>query len=162
MKIKISILFLLFFNLIFSQEKKIIQIIEAGSFDRNEQTNPGANILKKNDKIRVHLFHDGMNIYSDYALFFKKTNSFKASGNVVVIQGDSINLLSNYLDYDGNVRKIIATGNVDFSNNDTNLKTEILFHDRNSKEFFFERGGVIKDSHHYHSCVSWRTAIIGQ
>jgi len=146
LKIKISILFLLFFNLIFSQEKKIIQIIEAGSFDRNEQTNPGANILKKNDKIRVHLFHDGMNIYSDYALFFKKTNSFKASGNVVVIQGDSINLLSNYLDYDGNVRKIIATGNVDFSNNDTNLKTEILFHDRNSKEFFFERGGVIKDS----------------
>ena len=146
MKIKISILFLLFFNLIFSQEKKIIQIIEAGSFDRNEQTNPGANILKKNDKIRVHLFHDGMNIYSDYALFFKKTNSFKASGNVVVIQGDSINLLSNYLDYDGNVRKIIATGNVDFSNNDTNLKTEILFHDRNSKEFFFERWGVIKDS----------------
>ena len=108
MKIKISILFILFFNLIFTQEKKIIEIIEAGSFDRNEQTNPGANILKKNDKIRVHLFHDGMNIYSDYALFFKKNNSFKASGNVVVIQGDSINLLSNYLDYDGNVRKIIS------------------------------------------------------
>tara|TARA_X000000368_G_C23044138_1_gene718366 strand:+ start:800 stop:2374 length:1575 start_codon:yes stop_codon:yes gene_type:complete len=146
LKIKTSILFLLFFNLIFSQEKKIIEIIEAGSFDRNEETNPGANILKRNDKIRVHLFHDGMNIYSDYALFYKKTNSFKASGNVVVLQGDSINLLSNYLDYDGNVRKIIATGNVDFSNSNTNLKTEILFHDRNAKEFFFERGGVIKDS----------------
>ena len=54
-----------FLNLISSQEKKIIKIIEAGSFDRNEKKNPGANILKKNDKIRVHLSHDGMDIWSD-------------------------------------------------------------------------------------------------
>ena len=146
MKIKISILFLVFTNLIFTQEKKIIEIIEAGSFDRNEKTNPGANILKKNDKIRVHLFHDGMNIYSDYALFFKKNNTFKASGNVVVKQGDSIELFSNTLDYDGNIRKVIAKGDVDFYNNDTNLKTNHLFHDRDAKEIFFEKGGVIKDS----------------
>ena len=50
---------LLFINLISSQEKKIIQIIEAGSFDRNEQTNPGANILKKNDKIEIVHFIGG-------------------------------------------------------------------------------------------------------
>ena len=146
MKIKISILFLVFTNLIFTQEKKIIEIIEAGSFDRNEKTNPGANILKKNDKIRVHLFHDGMNIYSDYALFFKKNNTFKASGNVVVKQGDSIELFSNTLDYDGNIRKVIARGDVDFYNIHTNLKTNHLFHDRDAKEIFFEKGGVIKDS----------------
>jgi len=54
LKIKISILFLFVFNFIYTQEKKIIEIIQAGSFDRNEITNPGANILKKNDKIRVH------------------------------------------------------------------------------------------------------------
>ena len=146
MKIKISILFLLFFNLIFTQEKKIIEIIQAGSFDRNEKTDPGANILKKNDKIRVHLLHDGMNIYSDYALFYKKNNSFKASGNVIVKQGDSIELFSKTLDYNGNDRKIIAKGNVDFYNNDTNLKTNLLYHDRNAKEIFFKEGGIIKDS----------------
>ena len=33
---------------------------------------------------------------------------FKASGNVVVKQGDSIELYSEILDYDGNKRKIIA------------------------------------------------------
>ena len=67
MKIRISIIFLLLFNTILSQEKKIIQIIEAGSFDRNEKVLPGANILKKDKNTRVHLLHDGMDIWSDYA-----------------------------------------------------------------------------------------------
>ena len=133
-------------NLNFGQEKKIVEILQAGSFDRNEKINPGANILKKNENIRVHLFHDGMNIFSDYALFFKKTNSFQASGNVVVKQGDSITLISNNLDYNGNTKKIIARGKVDFTNNQTNLKTNLLFHDRVKREFYFEEGGVIKDS----------------
>ena len=146
MKLKLSIIFILLFNVLLSQDKKIIQIIEAGSFDKNEITLPGANILKKNNKIRVHLLHDGMDIWSDYALFYKKNNSFKARGNVVVKQGDSIELYSQILDYDGNNRKIIAKKNVVFNSTNTNLKTQILFHDRDLKEIYFEKGGVIRDS----------------
>ena len=146
MKIFFFIIFLFFICSIESQERKIIEIKEAGSFDKNEDLKPGANILKKSGDTRVHLFHEGMNIYSDYALFFKKKNSFTATGNVMVKQGDSITLFSESLDYDGNDRKIIAKGNVNFSNNETNLKTEILYHDRDKKEFFFEEGGIIKDS----------------
>ena len=146
MKIRISIIFLLLFNIILSQEKKIIQIIEAGSFDRNEKVLPGANILKKDKNTRVHLLHDGMDIWSDYALFYKKNNSFMARGNVVVKQGDSIELFCEILDYDGNTRKIVAKKDVLFNNNSTNLKTQILYHDRNLKEIYFENGGVIKDS----------------
>lgn len=133
-------------GIIQSQEKKVIEIKQAGSFDKNENVNPGANVLRKNKDTRVHLFHEGMNIYSDYALFYKASNSFKANGNVVVKQGDSITMISENLDYDGNKRKIVARGNVDFTNKETNLKTDILYHDRNLKEFFFLNGGVIKDS----------------
>jgi hypothetical protein len=50
------------------------------------------------------------------------------------------------LEYDGNRRKIIAKNNVIFKNNNTTLKTQILFHDRDLKEIYFEKGGVIKDS----------------
>jgi len=71
LKIKLSIIFIFLFNIILSQEKKIIQIIEAGSFDKNEIKLPGANILKKNNSVRVHLLHDGMDIWLDYALFYK-------------------------------------------------------------------------------------------
>ena len=146
MKIRISLIFILLFNIVISQERKIIQIIEAGSFDRNENTLPGANILKKDNEIRVHLFHDGMDVWSDYALFYKKNNSFKASGNVVVKQGDSIELYSEILDYEGNERKIIARENVVFNNKSSSLKTQILYHDRDLKEIYFENGGTIKDS----------------
>ena len=146
MKLKLSIISILLFNVLLSQEKKIIQIIEAGSFDKNELDLPGANILKKNDNLRVHLLHDGMDIWSNYALFYKKNNSFKARGDVVVKQGDSIELYSEKLEYDGNSRKIIAKSNVVFKNNNTTLKTQILFHDRDLKEIYFEKGGVIKDS----------------
>ena len=133
-------------NLNYGQEKKIIEILQAGSFDINEDINPGANILKKNGNIRVHLYHDGMDIWSDYALFYKKNNSFKANGNVVVKQGDSIELFSDILNYNGNTRKIVAKKDVVFNNNSTNLKTQILYHDRDLKEIYFENGGVIKDS----------------
>ncbi|MDB3927523.1 OstA-like protein, partial [Flavobacteriaceae bacterium] len=146
MKLKLSIILILLFNVLLSQEKKIIQIIEAGSFDKNELELPGANILKKNDNVRVHLLHDGMDIWSNYALFYKKNNSFKARGDVVVKQGDSIELYSEKLEYDGNRRKIIAKSNVIFKNNNTTLKTQILFHDRDLKEIYFEKGGIIKDS----------------
>jgi len=146
LKIRISIIFILLFNIVISQEKKIIQIIEAGSFDRNEKILPGANILKKDNDIRVHLLHDGMDIWSDYALFYKKNNSFKARGNVIVKQGDSIELYSNLLDYDGNERKIAAKEDVVFINNNTVLKTQVLFHDRDLKEIYFEKGGIINDS----------------
>ena len=146
MKLRLSIILILLFNVLLSQEKKIIQIIEAGSFDKNELDLPGANILKKNNDIRVHLLHDGMDIWSNYALFYKKNNSFKARGDVVVKQGDSIELYSEKLEYDGNSRKIIAEKNVIFKNNNTTLKTQILYHDRDLKEIYFEKGGVIKDS----------------
>lgn len=146
MKIRISIIFILLINIVFSQDKKVVQIIEAGSFDRNENKYPGANILKRDNNTRVHLLHDGMDIWSDYALFYKKYNSFKARGNVIVKQGDSIELLSNILDYDGNTRKIIAKENVVFNNKKNRLTTQILFHDRNLNEIYFENGGTIKDS----------------
>ena len=66
-----------------------------------------------------------------------------ARGNVVVKQGDSIELFSEIFDYDGNTRKIVAKKDVIFNNNSTNLKTQILYHDRNLKEIYFENGGVI-------------------
>jgi len=67
-----------------------------------------------------------------------------ARGNVVVKQGDSIELFSEILDYDGNTRKIVAKKDVVFNNNSTNLKTQILYHDRNLKEIYFENGGLLK------------------
>ena len=48
----------------FSQKKKIIEIIEAGRFTKDEENFPKANILSKANDSRVRLFHDGATITS--------------------------------------------------------------------------------------------------
>ena len=47
--ILINIIFLIFFSINYSQEIKQIEIISAGSFDRNEALYPDGNILKKDN-----------------------------------------------------------------------------------------------------------------
>ena len=61
--ILINIIFLIFFNINYSQEIKQIEIISAGSFDRNEELYPDGNILKKDKDVNVHLRHEDLDIY---------------------------------------------------------------------------------------------------
>ena len=56
----------------FSQEKKLIEIIEAGKFSRDEENFPKANILSKGNNFRVKLYHDGATIISDKTFFYSK------------------------------------------------------------------------------------------
>ena len=70
--ILINIIFLIFFNINYSQEIKQIEIISAGSFDRNEALYPDGNILKKDKDVSVHLRHEDLDIYSNTSIFFQK------------------------------------------------------------------------------------------
>ena len=51
--------FIIFTGYGFSQETKVIEIIQAGTSIRNSIEYPGATILVKDDNKRVILFHDG-------------------------------------------------------------------------------------------------------
>ena len=92
----------------YGQETKKIDIREAASFEVNENRFPDAKILKSNKDIRVHLHHDGMDIWSDIAYFYETQNFFKAKGNVVVLQGDSLQLNSEYIEYNGTTKFAVA------------------------------------------------------
>ena len=88
----------------FCQEKKLIEILEAGKLSRDEEKFPKANILSKGKNLRVKLYHEGATIISDKTLFYSTENRFFAKGNVMLEQGDSLELKSEYLNYDGNKR----------------------------------------------------------
>ena len=75
---------------IFSQDSKIIEIQQAGSITKDEFNFPGANILKKENNTRVHLFHEGALIKSNTSFFYPKKNFFSANGDIVFNQGDSL------------------------------------------------------------------------
>ena len=129
----------------FSQEKKLIQIIEAGKFTKDEENFPKANILSKGNNIRVKLFHDGATIISDRTFFYSNENKFNSNGNVWLKQGDSLELKSEYLNYDGNEGKAKAWGKVVLKQPDMTLKTDTLYLDRVLNIAYYDSNGIIDD-----------------
>lgn len=138
-------IFLLFLTLAsgYGQETKKVDIRQAASFEVNEKLFPDAKILKSNREIRVHLHHDGMDIWSDVAYFYETENSFEAEGNVVVKQGDSLELNSEYIEYSGTTKLAIAKRKVKLENNESVLRTDSLFFDRRKQEAYYQTTGEI-------------------
>ena len=126
--------------------EKIIEIQQAGSATRDEAVYPGATILNRSETKRVHLFHQGALIVSDYAIFYPERNNFNARGNVVFTQGDSITMTSQRLDYNGNTRIAQAIGSVHLIRTDMDLKTNTLELDRIKNQVYYNTEGVIIDS----------------
>jgi len=129
----------------FCQEKKIIEIIEAGRFTKDEENFPKANILSKGNNLRVRLFHDGATITSDKTFFYSKKNKFNASGSVLLKQGDTLELKSEYLNYDGNEGQAKAWGKVVLKQPDMTLKTDTLYLDRILNIAYYNSNGIIED-----------------
>ena len=133
----INIIFLIFFNINHSQEIKQIEIISAGSFDRDEVLYPDANILKKDKDVSVHLRHEDLDIYSNTSIFFQKENSVISYGKVKLIQGDTLQLFCDSLNYDGKTKQMSAFGKVRLINGGMTLETNKLKLDRIIDEAYF-------------------------
>ena len=129
-----------------AQEEKIIEIRQAGGSKQDQDAFPGANILFKNLDKRVILFHDGALIESDLAYFYAKENFFKATGDVVFTQGDSLRMTCNIIEYNGDTKVALAKGDVFLKRPDMSLKTEKLNIDRVKNEAFYNSKGVVIDS----------------
>ena len=128
-----------------SQETKIIQIQKAGSSQQDEALFPGATILLRNAQDRVHLFHEGALIVSDRAYFYAKRNFFKAQGDVVFTQGDSLRMQCKEMEYDGLNKKAKAWGSVVLQRPDMVLETDTLYLDRVTQKAFYNTPGKIVD-----------------
>ena len=127
----------------YGQEAKKIDIRQAASFEVNEKRLPDAKILKSNQTIRVHLHHDGMDIWSDIAYFYETQNFFEAEGNVVVKQGDSLQLNSEYIAYSGTTKFAVAKRKVRLQNQESTLHTDSLYFDRKKQEAYYNTPGEI-------------------
>ena len=148
-KIQIGILQLIFLLAIgkatAQKESKIIEIIQAGGSTQDQFRFPGANILVKKKGIRVHLFHEGALIKSDVSYFYPKENFFKANGDVVYTQGDTLKMTCDQIEYDGSSKLAKAWGNVLLERPDMNLKTDTLYLDRTNSKAFYNSFGTIID-----------------
>ena len=66
-------------------------------------------------------------MWCNQAFFYQDKNFIEAYGDVVLIQGDTINLKSNYLEYNGNSKIAYAKGNVVLKEPSSTLYTESLY-----------------------------------
>ncbi|MBR4566247.1 MAG: hypothetical protein IKO17_04800 [Prevotella sp.] len=118
-----------------------VYLIHADRLFYERWHNNNAQVLQGN----VQFEHNGAYLYCDSANFFEDTNSFEAFGNVKMLQGDTLSLISDYGYYDGNDQLMQALDNVVMKHRETTLYTDSLYFDRLWNMGYFQEGGKMVD-----------------
>lgn len=164
---------LFFFGLTFcaysqpQEQGKVIRLLYADFTDTNEYEVPGARILTGN----VQAQHDSMYIYCNKAYFFEKENYIKLFGNVRMIQNDTLQMTSNYAEYNGIQQIAYASGNVVLTSPDSQLKSEKVYYDRANGVAYYNDHATIKNKENtlkskagkyflHESKYEFRTAVV--
>ena len=121
------------------QKRKIEYYAEQQESD--EEKYPGATLLLGN----VKMIHQGIVLTSQQALYYRKQNFFKAIGNVIIKQGDTITQTSDYSDYDANSKQALSWGNVVLTDPTMTLTTDTLQFDRINQKLYYRSYATIKD-----------------
>lgn len=107
--------------------KKRIDINNADSVDivRDTQTGKDWQRLMGN----VHLTHNEIIMWCDSAYFFPDKNNVKAFSKIHIEQGDTLDIMGDYLFYDGITENALLEGNVELINKETHLFTNVVTYD---------------------------------
>ncbi len=146
----IYLLLLFVFTLNFglkAQEQKKIEIEYSGFLTFNETEYPGAKILTRDDSQQIHIVHESINMWCDKAYYYGKENFIEAFGHVKLIQGDTINMNSKYIEYSGISKLAFASGDVVLTDPNSTISSDTLYFDREKQQAFYQNGGtVVKDT----------------
>jgi lipopolysaccharide export system protein LptA len=127
-------------------QSRQINIVYGANFTKNESEYPGASIFSRDDERQVQFEHQGADLWCDIAIFYSKENRLRALGNVRLQQGDSIEMNSAKLDWNGNTSLAKAWENVDLSDGKMTLTTDTLYFDREKQISYYNSGGKVVDS----------------
>jgi lipopolysaccharide export system protein LptA len=122
-----------------AQKSSKINVDYSDFADINQTEIPDALLLSGH----VRVSHEGVVFTCNKAYFFQKENYIKAFGDVQMIQGDTLFLNSKYAEYNGEVKKAYATGNVVMRSTESTLVTDTINFDRNTQEAFYNSYGKI-------------------
>ena len=126
--------------------KKTSQVqVTSGYFEKKPEY-PEAVIYSRDANGPVHIVHDGVDMWCDQALVYFKENFVKAYGKVLVKQGDTIEMRSNYGEYNGNTSMAFAAGAVNLKEPSSSLESDTLYFDRMKQEAYYISGGLVRDT----------------
>ncbi|MGJ8549122.1 OstA-like protein [Winogradskyella wichelsiae] len=145
-----KLLVLIFFSIAFfsfSQEKENITIKYAGQLFTDKDLEAGAKIFIRDKSQQVHFVHKGINMWCDKAVYYEDQDFIEAYSNVVMKQGDTINMVAKYVEYSGISQLAFASGDVVLTEPKSTLKTDTLHFDRIKQQAYYNTGGtVVRDS----------------
>lgn len=118
-----------------------VRIDNADLISNNEDMAPGVQVLTGN----VRFYHGNTLMTCDKAEYNRGENTFFASGNVHVNEGDTLTLDSDYMHYTGDEQLIKAYGNVVLVNKTTTLRTDTLDYERQTQKAYYFNGATITD-----------------
>lgn len=87
--------------------------------------------------------HDGAILKCDSAVLYSARNYFEAFGNVHINQGDTLNIYSDLLNYDGNAKKAHLDKNVKLVDRENTLTSNVLDYDMVAKIGKYTTGGKL-------------------
>lgn len=128
----------------FCQAQKKIKIEYSGFLNFDEENYPGAKVLTRDDSEQVHIIHENINLWCDRAIHYAKEDFVEAYGNVVIKQGDTINMTSKYVEYSGKTQLAFASGDVVLENPDSKISSDTLYFDRIKQQAFYRNGGHVQ------------------
>jgi len=137
-KYLLTLLLLLTATVVLAQKKSVINLISSESI-QGVKIN-GVDVLK----VYKGVFQqDYSTLQSDSAYFHQKENTFDAFGHVVIIQGDTLHIYSDKLNYNGNTKIAILTDNVKMVDKDAVLTTNYLVYNTASRVGTYTGGGKL-------------------
>lgn len=151
-KWKIFMLLVFLPALSFSQGKKMVEILGAGSLEANERI--ASNAQRLIDTVRIR--HKNILMWCDSAYTYTGTNRVDAFGRVHIMQDDTLHLYANKVFYDGDISFARAWGNVKLINKSTTVYTDTLDYDLAANISYYDDTGIIIDS------TTTITSVIGK
>ncbi len=133
------ILLLLFTGItVKAQKKSIVNLVSSKS----------STGIKRGGKDVIKVYQgtfkqDFSTLASDSAYFYPQDNAFDAFGHVVINQGDTLNIYSDKLNYNGNTKVAILTDNVRLIDKDATLTTNHLTYNTATRIGTYTDGGKL-------------------
>lgn len=102
----------------------------------------------------VRFRHQGALMFCDSAYLYNAHNSLDAFGHVRIVQGDTLNMNSDRLYYDGNNQYVKVRDNVTLRDRSMKLETNTLDYDRKTGTATFFDQGVITSTENDNKLIS--------
>uniref|UniRef100_UPI00404A2517 OstA-like protein n=2 Tax=Gelidibacter sp. TaxID=2018083 RepID=UPI00404A2517 len=129
------------------QTSKKIRIEIAGFATPDTLRGEGVTVFTRDNTQQVHFVHEGVNMWCDQAVYYEKEDFIEAYSNVIMNQGDTINMTAKYAEYSGKTQLAFASGNVILTEPKSVLTTDTLYFDRVKQQAFYNtKGKIVRDS----------------